>query len=185
MKWVAAGLLALLAGCRSSPPALDDYGVVPEFHLTDQRDQNFDSRELAGEVWVADFIYTTCGSICPRMTSQMHQIQSALQKTPHVRLVSFTVDPKRDTPAVLAAYAKLHHAAADMWYFLTGSQAELQHLDRDVFKLGNVDGSLMHSNRFVLVDVNGHIRGYYDTSDPGSIPQLVKDVHLLLREKAA
>ncbi|HZU28057.1 MAG TPA: SCO family protein [Bryobacteraceae bacterium] len=183
MKWVVAALLAVLAGCHTGPPPLDDYGIVPEFQLTDQHSNPFDSRSLDGRVWVADFIYTTCGSICPRMTSQMHQIQSALQRTPHVRLISFTVDPKRDTPAVLAEYAKVHHAS-DIWYFLTGPQPVLQHLDRDVFKLGNVDGSLMHSNRFVLVDSKAHIRGYYDTSEESSIPQLVRDVHVLLRERA-
>jgi len=176
--------LAALAGCRSSTPGLADYGVVPEFQLTDQRGNRFDSRELAGKVWIADFIFTTCTSFCPRMTSQMHQVQSALLKVPDVRLVSFTVDPARDTPPVLAHYAKAVHASPQLWYFLTGSPETLQHLDRDVFKLGNVDGSLVHSTRFILVDAREHIRGYYDTTEASSIPRLVEDVHLLLRERA-
>ena len=175
----------LLISCHPSPPALPDYGVVPEFQLTDQQDRPFDSRALDGNVWVADFFYTTCASICPRMTSQMHQVQSALSRTAHVRLVSFTVDPKRDTPAVLADYARVYHALPEMWYFLTGPQPDLQRLDRDVFKLGNVDGTLTHSSRFVLVDDRGHIRGYYDTSEESSIPQLVRDVHRLLRDRSA
>jgi protein SCO1/2 len=181
---VLALLLAALAGCRTSPPGLPDYGLIPEFQLTDQRGNRFDSRELNGKVWVADFIFTTCTSFCPRMTSQMHQVQSALLKVPDVRLVSFTVDPARDTPPVLAQYATAVHASPQLWYFLTGAQQMLQHLDRDVFKLGNVDGSLMHSTRFILVDQQEHIRGYYDTSEGGSIPRLVEDVHVLLRERA-
>jgi len=174
-----------LAACRSAPATLPDYGIVPEFQLVDQSGKPFDSRILAGNVWVADFFYTTCGNICPRMTAQMHQVQSALEKTHHVHLVSFTVDPKRDTPAVLNEYAKVYHALPQMWSFLTGPPETLQKLDRDVFKLGNVDGTMMHSNRFVLVDQQQHIRGYYDTSEAGSIPELVKNVHVLLREPAA
>lgn len=181
---VVALLACALTACRSSEPQLADYGVVPQFQLTDQRGETFDSSVLQGRVWVADFFFTTCGNICPRMTAQMHQLQSALEKAPHVRLVSFTVDPKRDTPQVLADYARQYHAAPRVWYFLTGPADTLQKLDRDVFKLGNVDGSLMHSNRFVLVDSRAHIRGYYDTSESGSIPQLVKDVHALLRQRA-
>jgi len=176
--------LVVLTGCRHFTPSLDDYGVVPEFQLTDQRGGVFNSSALAGKVWVADFIFTTCTSFCPRMSSQMHQVQSAVLKVPDVRLISFTVDPVRDTPPVLARYATLFHAAPKIWYFLTGPQPALQHLDRDVFKLGNVDGSLVHSTRFVLVDANEHIRGYYDTSEKGSIPRLVADIHLLLRERA-
>jgi len=185
MKRVVLALaLVALTGCRHSTSSLSDYGVVPEFQLTDQRGNSFDSRALEGKVWVADFFFTTCTSFCPRMSSQMHQVQSAVLKVPDVRLVSFTVDPARDTPLVLARYATVFHAAPKIWYFLTGSPATLQHLDRDVFKLGNVDGSLMHSTRFILVDAHEHIRGYYDTSEQGSIPRLVGDIHQLLRERA-
>lgn len=184
MLWLVLALLAALAACRSSTPRLPDYGVVPEFQLTDQRGNGFNSSALTGKVWVADFIFTTCTSFCPMMSSRMHQVQSAMLKVPDVRLVSFTVDPQRDTPPVLERYATTFHAAPKIWYFLTGSPATLQHLDRDVFKLGNVDGSLTHSTRFVLVDSDEHIRGYYDTGDQGSIPRLVSDVHLLLRARA-
>jgi len=184
-RYLVALLLGALPACRPQPPALPDYGVVPRFQLTDQAGQSFDSATLAGKVWVADFFFTVCRDVCPRMTGQMHQVQSALQKAPHVRLISFTVDPARDTPEVLAAYAKLHHAAPGIWRFLTGPQATLQMLDRDVFKLGNVDGSMTHSTRFVLIDQQAHIRGYYDTSEADSIPRLVHDVHLLLQQARA
>ena len=93
-------------------------------------------------------------------------MQDAVSKIPDVRLVSFTVDPAGDTPPVLAAYAKTHGASPSIWYFLTGQVSTLQMLDRDAFKLGNLDASMQHSTRFVLVDRQGRIRGYYDTSDP-------------------
>ena len=135
-------LLCVLAGCRQVDN-LPSYGVVPAFELIAQNGQPFHSRTLHGRIWVADFIFTTCQGPCPRMTSQMHRIQTAASNA--VKLVSFTVDPRHDTPEVLAAYAKQHAALADRWYFLTGPQATLHKLDRDAFKLGDVDGSLMHS----------------------------------------
>ena len=179
-----AAIPVLLWGCRGHHVDLPDYGAVPRFQLTAQSGQQFDSSVLNGKIWVADFIFTHCPGPCPRMTSQMHQIQQATWKMPEVKLVSFTVDPARDTPAVLASYAHEHHASEEHWYFLTGPQPALQRLGKDVFKLNNVDGTLQHSTRFALVDAESHIRGYYDTSEPGSIPKLVADIHLLAREKS-
>jgi len=159
-----AALLLACSACRSHTPEFPDYGVVPRFQLTAQDGQPFDSTVLGGKIWVADFFFTTCPGPCPRMTSQMHQIQEATWKMPDVRLVSFTVDPAHDTPPQLTLYAEAHHASSEHWYFLTGSQAMLNRLGLDVFKLNHVDGTLQHSTRFVLVDKRSHIRGYYDTS---------------------
>jgi protein SCO1/2 len=169
-----------LAGCAREQP-LPTYGQVPRFTLTSQTGQRFDSGALAGKVWVADFIFTTCPGPCPRMSSQMHSLAKELKQLPNVRFVSFTVDPEHDTPEVLAAYAK-NFQADDRWYFLTGGQPELQHLDRDVFKLGNVDGSMEHSTRFVLVDQRGRIRGYYDTNEPDALKPLVAGIRRLAGE---
>ena len=180
---VPALFLALFA-CRSQTAALNDYGVVPRFTLTTQDGGPFDSSVLQGKIWVADFFFTTCGGPCPRMTSQMHQIQDATWRMPDVKLVSFTVDPARDTPQQLKLYAAAHHASPDHWYFLTGPQPELNHLGLDVFKLNTVDAALQHSTRFVLVDKRSHIRGYYDTSEPGAISKIVADIHALGREPA-
>ena len=168
-------LLLLLTACGSHKAALPDYGLVLEFQLTAETGRTFDSKVLSGKIWVADFMFTTCPGPCPRMTSQMHEIQQATS----VKLVSFTVDPARDTPETLAAYAQIHHASPDRWSFLTGPEATLNHLGLDVFKLNKVDGSLQHSTRFVLVDRMSHIRGYYDTSEPAAIQKLIADVHLL------
>jgi protein SCO1 len=181
---VLSVLTVVLTACSAQRSSLDDYGLVPDFTLTAQDGQPFHSSALAGKVWVADFIYTTCPGPCPRMTSQMHDVQTAILKMPDVKLVSFTVDPATDTPPVLAQYAKVHGALAAHWYFLTGPVATLQKLDRDAFKLGNVDGTLQHSTRFVLVDRQSHIRGYYETSDPGSIPHVIADVRALAREQS-
>jgi len=179
MKFFVVLAFALtFSACSQRAPSLEVFGNVPQFDLIAQNGQPFHSQELAGKIWVADFIYTTCPGPCPRMTSQMREVQDAVAKIPDVRLVSFTIDPAEDTPPVLAAYAKTH-GAAPIWYFLTGPVPTLQMLDRDAFKLGNIDATLQHSTRFVLVDRQARIRGYYDTSDPSSIPKVISDIRAL------
>jgi protein SCO1/2 len=183
MKLLAVpALLLALTACSRHTATLEVFGNIPQFNLIAQDGQPFHSQALAGKIWVADFIYTTCPGPCPRMTSQMREVQDAVSKIPDIRLVSFTVDPAEDTPPVLAAYAKTHGASESMWYFLTGPVPTLQMLDRDAFKLGNIDATMQHSTRFTLVDRQGRIRGYYDTSDPSSIPKVISDIQELERE---
>jgi protein SCO1/2 len=171
----ALGFL-LLTGC-SREPALPSFGVVPEFVLTDQSGQKFSSKEkLAGRVWVADFVYTTCPGPCPRMSSQMRRIQDGVQPGGTFTLVSFTVDPDNDKPAALAEYAKHYNADPARWVFLTGSKADLRKLSYDTFHLNEVGGNLEHSTRFTLVDGKGSIRGYYDSSEADVIPRLIADI---------
>jgi protein SCO1/2 len=171
-------MLVVVAAC-SRAPALPELGAVEPFKLTDQSNQSFDSASLKGKVWIADFMFTTCPGPCPRMSSQMHGVQNELEGQ-GIRLVSFTVDPEHDTPAVLAEYSAKFKATPGVWHFLTGAKADLNHLAKDVFRLGVVDGSLEHSTRFVLVDRAGKIRGYYLTSDAGAIPRLIADAKALL-----
>src|ERR1700693_180753 len=185
MKLVPVPALVLsLTACVRRTSSLPVYYDVPAFDLVAQDGQPFHSSLLAGKVWVADFIYTTCPGPCPRMTSQMHEVQDAIVKMPDVKLVSFTVDPARDTPLVLADYAKVHGASIEHWYFLTGPETTLQKLDRDVFKLGNLDASMQHSTRFVLIDRQSRIRGYYETSEARAIPRLIDDIYALAREQS-
>jgi protein SCO1 len=174
----------LLSGCRSHV-SLPSYGVVPEFHLTDQSGRQFHSGErLNGNVWVANFIFTTCMGPCPRMTAQMREVRDTAYSAKDVRLVSFTIDPARDTPEVLAAYGKRYGADPERWYFLTGTQAALHNLKRNTFLLGDVDGSLEHSTRFVLIDRHSRIRGFYDSSDPEHMRKLETDLQTLIRSDA-
>jgi protein SCO1/2 len=181
----AAGLI----GCSHASAKLDDFGTVPDFTLTDQTGAVFSSAtELHGVDWIADFVYTTCPGPCPRMSSQMHEVQTALLGVDGVpaekfRLVSFTVDPAHDTPPVLADYAKRFDAKPGIWFFLTGPEDALHHLSRDAFMLGDVNGSLEHSTRFVLVDRRSRIRGFYLTSDPDAITRLIADTKNLARRE--
>jgi protein SCO1/2 len=172
-----------LAGCARRPP-LPVYGQVPDFRLTSQTGEAFDRHALDGKIWVADFIYTHCPGPCPRMSAQMRRVQASITELSDVRLISFSVDPERDTPPVLAEYAIRYHAQPGRWFFLTGDRKTLDALDRRAFMLGNVSGSLEHSTRFVLVDRQGRIRGYYGTSEDDPTAHLIADIRLLARERS-
>jgi protein SCO1/2 len=154
-------------------------GDVPQFQLTAQTGEAFDSKALDGHVWVADFIYTTCTGPCPMMTTKMRQLQTSTAEIPNVLLVSFTVDPVHDTPAVLAEYAKNFKQDPSRWFFLTGEVDKLNDLGIHGFHLNSVDGSLTHSTRFVLVDRQRHIRGYYTSDEGAFMPKLLHDVRQL------
>ena len=173
-----------LAGC-SSGPSLPSYGVVPDFTLTDQSGQPFDSKKhLDGKVWVANMIFTTCNGPCPRMSAQFRKLQSELGGKPDFRLVSLTIDPARDTPSTLAAYGRNFGAKHDVWTLLTGTASDLQKLTLDTFHLARIDANLEHGTRFALVDRKGRIRGYYDSADPAEIDKLKGDVERLLQGQA-
>lgn len=178
-------LLIAAAGIACSKPApLEVLSTVPQFLLTDQSGAQFGSAQLAGKVWVANFIFTNCMGPCPRMTGQMRQVQNSLRELADVRLVSFTVDPDRDTPEVLRGYAERNKADTSQWVFLTGARETLHELKRYAFLLGDVSGQLDHSTRFVLVDRRGRMRAFYDTTEDGAIKRVIADVRRLREEPA-
>lgn len=176
-------LLCLLAGCGPGQH-LPSFGVVPDFSLTDQTGKAFGTKNLSGEVWVANFIFTTCAGPCPRMSAQFRQIQKETGEPRGLRFVSFTIDPARDTPEVLAEYGKRFGADASRWFFLTGPTAELNRISTGPFHAGAIDGSLTHSTRFTLVDRRGRVRGYYDSSDPEKIRELAADIRIVMKDSA-
>jgi protein SCO1/2 len=170
----------LLSGCGRER-ALPVLGEIPRFELRDQRGMTFERSALDGHVWVADFIFTNCEGPCPRMSSRMHGIQTATNSG--VKLVSFTVDPQRDTPQALAEYGRKFSADDTRWSFLTGDAATLDMLDHDAFKLGNLGAGMDHSTRFVLVDKKGRVRGYYGLADGDPVARVAKDAARLQAEK--
>ena len=163
------------------------YGTVPAFELLNQNGQSFGSAQLAGKIWIADFIYTTCPGPCPMISSRMSELQKPLEKS-DVHLVSFSVDPEKDTPQVLRGYAEKLQADHARWDFLTGPKSAIYKLSHDGFKLAVSDGGdergiPVHSTRMVLVDRHGQIRGYYDATEPDAITKLLADTNHLLREQ--
>jgi len=174
--------LCLLSGCFHFTSNLPDYGRVPEFAMSDSKGQRFRGSELAGKVWVADFIYTNCPAECPLMTSRMHAIQKKVRDDADVELVSISVDPLRDTPQALDSFAKRFGGPTDRWVFLTGSPDTVHLLAYTTFHVGDVIDKIEHSTKFILVDKRGDIRGYYSSFDQDGIPQLLKDVAALRRD---
>jgi protein SCO1/2 len=167
--------------------AVSSYGTVPPFELVNQNGQPFGSAQLAGKIWIADFIYTTCPGPCPMISSRMSELQKPLEKS-DVHLVSFSVDPEKDTPQVLRAYAEKLQADPARWDFLTGSKSAIYKLSHDGFKLavsdgGDEQGIPVHSTRMVLVDRHGQIRGYYDAAEADAATKLLADANHLLREQ--
>jgi protein SCO1/2 len=190
---VTAGLLFWLRQAQVQQltnRTISSYGTLPSFELVNQDAQPFGTAQLAGKIWIADFIFTTCPGPCPIISSRMSELQKPLEKT-DIHLVSFTVDPEKDTPEALRVYAEKLHAQPARWDFLTGSRPEIYALARDGFKLAVSDGSdggdesglPVHSTRVVLVDRHGTIRGYYDALAPDAVTKLLADANHLFREQ--
>ncbi len=165
-------------------PVLPIYSQIPSFSLTERSGKPLGMDDLRGKVWVADFFFTSCPGPCPRMSERMAELQQGLAGNAEARLVSVTVDPETDTPAVLSDYANRFHAHPDRWYFLTGEKSAIHRLAKEGFLVAGVDDTLLHTTRFLLVDRQGRLRGYYDSSDEESLKKLLADVRTLLRESS-
>lgn len=169
---------------ESTPRAGQEMGdlgfELGSFRLTERSGKVVTEADLAGDVWVSAFIFTRCPTACPRISSVMKGLQGPLGKA-GVRLVSISVDPDFDTPAVLTRYADGLGADPAHWWFLTGKQDEVVNLVLDRFKLpvervgdpASKVESIQHSPRLVLVDRGNKVDGYYDSNDPDSIKKLV------------
>ena len=167
---------------------LNRYGAVPEFRLMERSGKSVSLADLRGKVWVADFIYTTCQDTCPLQSAEMAKLQEKWSDKSELKLVSFSVDPERDTPRVLSRYAENFKADADRWLFLTGDKEQIAHLIQAGFRLsaapltesGSENQVILHSPRFVLIDKETQIRGYYDSRDIEAVGRLKKDVVTLM-----
>lgn len=174
---------ALLFAWETRPRALSVYGEVGDFALVDSRGQSFGTEELENKVWVADFIFTTCGGICPRMSANMAKLHRSYKLEDDVEFVSISVNPEQDTPQALEAYAQKFDADPASWHFLTGSREAITDLAVNRFKIGSVEEPIMHSAKFVLVDRNGNVRGYYEGTEEEDLKTLFRDLAHLRRER--
>lgn len=177
---LGASILAFLF-LYEPPKPMPKYGVVPPFVLTNQDNQPFDSKALAGKVWVADFFFTICPDPCPTMSGNMKRLQDQFGERDDLDLVSITVYPQYDTPEILTSYAKKQRAG-ERWHFLTGEEDALLDLSVNGFMVGDPEKLLNHSTKFILVDREGNIRGFYEGTDPAAIEVLIEDINRLLNE---
>lgn len=179
-------LLILHAACAAPQPAIDRFDVVAEFSLIESSGKPFTLSNLKGRISVVDFIFTSCLGVCPTMTGEMKALQDRLPK--EIQLVSISVDPEHDTPEVLAAYGRAHGADPQRWAFLTGDREAVHRLSQDSFKLlvdpegGSAAEPIVHSTRFVLVDRDAVIRGYYDSTEREALDRLVRDAEALNKQ---
>lgn len=222
---------------------LGNFGTVPDFALTERSGRRVTRADLQGLVWVANFFYTTCPDTCPLQSAKMARLQQDFADDRAVRLVSISVDPEHDTPAVLQDYAQRFGADPERWLFLTGDKTAIYRLAQEGFRLSVVDPgtvpsqapeappqgapsgprselqsssrtarrlspgpfetlwqrvfvprlawahggvehtTVLHSSRFVLVDRQARIRGYYHSDEEAALQRLRRDVHTVLREK--
>jgi len=175
-------LLVFLEANKNSPAesSLPVLGTIDQFLLYDQTGSELTMDDLHGKVWVADFIFTTCAGPCPEMSEKMARLQKIFDTEPALSLVSFTVNPEYDSPAVLHEYGQRYGAKANKWIFLTGSREEIRSVAADSFHLGSKDNPVFHSTRFTLVDAAGQIRGYYDSTVQEALDKLITDAQLLV-----
>ena len=170
-----------------TPAGLQKYWTLPDFALTERSGQPLRLGDLAGKVWVADFFFATCAGPCPILTSHLAEVQKALDGVPDVRFVSISVDPVTDTPNALQDYAR-RFQAGNHWYFCTGDKAAIYKLAHDGFKLPIADSAgqnvpIIHTTRLALVDRTGVVRGFYEGATGAAVPDVVRDIRLLLAEK--
>ena len=169
-----------LATHQKHLPVFDE---VAPFTLIDTNTKEFGLNELKGKTWVIGFFFTTCGDDCPMMTKHMAALHRSYRLMDEVALVSVTVNPENDSPKVLSQYAQKYNADTSHWHFLTGSRKAITDLVVKSFKVGSIEEPIFHSTKFVLVDRQGRMRGYYDGTSQKEIEQLFKDMATAVREK--
>lgn len=162
---------------------LPKLGPVPPFEFTEKSGQHFGLDQLKGKVSVVNFIFTNCEGPCPMMSSKMALLRNEFQNEGRVQFVSISVDPERDTLEALKEYAGRYQAEEGPWFFLRGPLDGVSNLLLNGFRLSSEELPVMHSTRFVLVDLDGEIRGYHDPLDPKGLTSLVKAINTLLRER--
>ena len=172
------------------------YHTINGFSLLNQDSVVVTDSIFKGKIHVANFMFTTCGSICPKMSNEMMRVQHAFEKDTDVVIVSYTVDPEHDTPSILKEYALKHKAITNKWFFLTGDKKTIYDLARNSYFLvaGEGDGGpedFIHSEMFTLIDKEGRIRGgkdkkgnllTYDGTNILDVNRLIEDIDVLQRE---
>jgi protein SCO1 len=159
------------------------YGEVADFRLIDHQGRELGLPDLRGKVWVADFIFTSCGGICPVMSKNMAMLHRSFRLEDDVAFVSISVNPEQDSPHVLLDYAKRYTDDMKGWIFLTGSRQDITSLAVGSFRLGSIEEPVFHSAKFVLVDRYHRIRGYYDGTDTEAVRTLFHDLAQLKAER--
>jgi len=185
---------------RFSGNELMKFEKVPDFEFTSQDDELVTNENFKNKVYVVEFFFTSCPTICPKMNENMVKIQNEFYGNPSFGIASVSIDPERDSPEVLKAYAKEKGATLKNWYFLTGDKSDVYSFSNDGFRLyagenKDVEGGFEHSGLFALIDKDGYIRSrtvvngemenpikFYNGLDEKEVQWLKEDINLLLKE---
>lgn len=171
----------------SSLQHIKKFHKISNFNLVNQNGNNISQEFYHNKIYVADFFFTTCPSICPIMTNNMLKVQEKIKNDPNVLIVSFSVDPKTDSVAQLKKYAKEKGVDDLKWNLLTGDKKQIYDLARKSFFVAEIDkdsdsNDIIHTENFVLVDPDKRIRGFYDGTNMDEIKNLISDLSLLKGE---
>ncbi len=182
---------------QTSEPKLMKIGPAPKFKLTDQNNKEITNADYKGKVYVLEFFFTSCPTICPKMNKNMILIQNKFFGNPNFGIASISIDPEHDTAAVLKEHAEILGATLSNWHFLTGDKTYIYDLANKGFNLyagenSKVNGGFEHSGLFALIDKNGDIRCrrdeygnpilYYDGLEKKGVRDIQQDIAILLRE---
>jgi protein SCO1/2 len=163
------------------------YHKIPDFKFLNQDSLWVSQKNMAGKIYVADFFFTTCPTICPKMKTQLLRIYDKFAEDDRVRILSHTIDPEYDGVRVLKDYAKKLNINSPRWNLVTGKKSDIYRLGEKSYMVtaqedANEEGGFVHSGAFILVDKNRHVRGIYDGTKEEDVNHLIEDMTLLLKE---
>jgi protein SCO1/2 len=163
------------------------YHKIPDFKFLNQDSLWVSQKNMAGKIYVADFFFTTCPTICPKMKTQLLRIYDKFAEDDRVRILSHTIDPEYDGVRVLKDYAKKLNITSPRWNLVTGKKSDIYRLGEKSYMVtaqedANEEGGFVHSGAFILVDKNRHVRGIYDGTKEEDVNHLIEDMTLLLKE---
>ncbi len=163
------------------------YHKIPDFKFLNQDSLWISEKDMAGKIYVADFFFTTCPTICPKMKTQLLRIYDKFAEDDRVRILSHTIDPEYDGVRVLKEYAKKLNISSPRWNLLTGKKSDIYRLGEKSYMVtaqedANEVGGFVHSGAFILVDQDRHVRGIYDGTKEEDVNHLMEDIGLLLKE---
>lgn len=161
------------------------FHVIPPFDLVSQSGEKITNSTFDNSIYVADFFYTKCPNVCPKMSSQLSRVQDAFENNEDVKILSHTVDPNFDSTKVLSDYGSAYGAKEGKWFFVTGDKKQIYDLARYGYFVSATEGTggsedFLHSEKFVLIDKEGHIRGYYNGTDSEEVDRLILEIRILL-----
>ncbi len=211
MKSVLPLLLLMIVSCSKTPDSLPFFNTadftpewleqgtpeyrsihrIPDFNFVDQNGDTITQKSITGKIVVADFFFTACPGICPRLTASMGNVQDAFKDDDSILLLSHSVTPDMDDVARLKIYAEAHHVNAGKWHLLTGDRKAIYHIARQGYfadeetGLAKGENEFLHTENFILIDGSQRIRGVYNGTNPAEVERLIEDIRTLKKETTA